>query len=319
MCSAFLWKGNLEGHSTARVAWETVVKTKEQGGLGVKDLQTWNKACCMRLIWLLFFRPNSVWVSWFKELILKGSVNNYWTTNPSQSYSWLANRLLKMRKDAYPLIKLRIHNGECGRFWFDNWSPYGCLHDYLEGGRSRLGIPKNATLASLHRNGTWRLPAARTDRQLQVLSFVTTIQIDEENDYYIWEINGKVSDRFCTGEVYHLLRGEETAVNWARAVWSSRTIPRQNFHAWLVVQNRIPTRDRLIQWGIDVSPLCLLCNQGNESRNHLFWDCNFTFDLWSMVASRCRLTPQRGWEISLTQMTSLTSSASLRSLTLLGW
>lgn len=66
MCSAFLWKGNLEGHHSARIAWETVVKTKEQGGLGVKDLQTWNKACCLRLIWLLFFRPDSVWVSlWF--------------------------------------------------------------------------------------------------------------------------------------------------------------------------------------------------------------------------------------------------------------
>lgn len=29
MCSVFLWKGNLEAHSTSRVAWATVVKTKE--------------------------------------------------------------------------------------------------------------------------------------------------------------------------------------------------------------------------------------------------------------------------------------------------
>ena len=63
MCSVLLWRGNLEAHNTARVAWETVVKTKKEGGLGVKDLLLWNKACCLRLIWLLFFRPNSVWVS----------------------------------------------------------------------------------------------------------------------------------------------------------------------------------------------------------------------------------------------------------------
>lgn len=62
MCSVFLWKGNLEAHNTARVAWSTVIKTKEEGGLGVKDLLLWNKACCLRLIWLLFFRPESVWV-----------------------------------------------------------------------------------------------------------------------------------------------------------------------------------------------------------------------------------------------------------------
>ncbi|CDY23692.1 BnaC01g24290D [Brassica napus] len=175
MCRVFLWKGDPEAHNTARVAWSTVVKTKEEGGLGVKDLLLWNKACCLRLIWLIFFRPESVWAAWFKEVILKGSVSNYWTTKPSQSFSWLTNKLLKLRDVAYPLIHLRIHNGKGCRFWVDNWSPYGKLEDYLEGGRSSLGIPQNATLASLHHNGSWRLPAARTERQVQVLSFITTI------------------------------------------------------------------------------------------------------------------------------------------------
>nr|VDD50923.1 unnamed protein product [Brassica oleracea] len=74
MCRVFLWKGDPEAHNTARVAWSTVVKTKEEGGLGVKDLLLWNKACCLRLIWLIFFMPESVWAAWFKEVILKGSV-----------------------------------------------------------------------------------------------------------------------------------------------------------------------------------------------------------------------------------------------------
>lgn len=154
MCSVFLWRGNLEAHNTARVAWGIVVKTKKEGGLGVKELLLWNKACCLRLIWLLFFRPNSVWVSWFKEVILEGSLSNYWTIRPSQNYSWMTNKLLKMKEVAYQFIHLRVQNGESCRFWSDNWSPYGKLHDYLDAGRSRLGIPKNATLASLQRNGS---------------------------------------------------------------------------------------------------------------------------------------------------------------------
>lgn len=120
MCSVFLWKGDLEAHNSARVAWATVTKPKEEGGLGVKDLILWNKACCLRLIWLLFFRPHSVWVSWFKEVVLKGSVTNFWTTKPSQKFSWLANKLLKLKSVAYPMIHLCIQNGEHGRFWIDN-------------------------------------------------------------------------------------------------------------------------------------------------------------------------------------------------------
>ena len=56
MCNQFLWKGNLEGHHSVRVSWDTVTLTTAQGGLGIKDLLTWNKACCLRLIWLIFFR-----------------------------------------------------------------------------------------------------------------------------------------------------------------------------------------------------------------------------------------------------------------------
>lgn len=215
MCSTFLWRGDVDGRNTARVAWSTVVKTKEQGGLGVKDLQTWNNACCLRLIWLLFFRPDSVWISWFKEVILKGSISNFWTTKPSQNFSWLANKLLKLRSVAYPLIQLRVRNGEGCRFWIDNRSPYGSLHEYLEGGRTRLGIPKAATLASLHTNGAWRLPAARTEPQLQVLTFITTILFTAEPDHYEWEINGTVSLKFSTGQVYHYLREDIDEVDWA--------------------------------------------------------------------------------------------------------
>ena len=319
MCNVFLWKGDLEAHNTARVAWTTVVKPKEQGGLGVKDLQIWNKACCLRLIWLLFFRPDSVWVSWFKEVILKGSLNNFWTTNPSQNYSWLANKLLKLGREAYHLIHLRVQNGRSARFWFDNWSPYGKLEDYLEGGRTQLGITKNATLASLHRNGVWNLPAARTERQVQVLSFITTIQFNAETDYYDWVIEGKTRKKYSTDEVYHLLRGDNDEVPWFKAIWPSRSIPRQSFHAWLVVQNRLPTRDRMISWGIQVSGLCLLCNTNDETRNHLYWGCDYSFELWSLVAGRCRALPERIWEESILQMVSLPPPQSTRSLTLLGW
>lgn len=155
----------------------------------MKDLYTWNKACSLRLVWLLFFRPDSVWVSLFKEVILKGSIQNYWTTEPKSSYSWLVNKLLKLKSVAYTLIILRVQNGRTGRFWTDNWSPYGCLETFLDAGTTRLGIPTSATIASLYRNGSWRIPSARS-------VFFTTINLTEDPDFYEWHINGKTSLKF---------------------------------------------------------------------------------------------------------------------------
>lgn len=273
----------------------------------------------MRLIWLLFFRPQSVWVCWFKEVVLKGSVNNFWTTKPSQSFSWLTNKLLKLGKEVYPFICLRIGNGESIRFWTDHWSPFGCLQNYLEGGRTRLGISKEATLASLHRNGAWQIPGARTERQLQVLTYITTIVFSEESEYCEWEVEGTISGKYSTDQIYHHLRGPIESVDWAKAVWTSRNIPRHSFNAWMVVLNRLPTRDRMIGWGLQVPAICLLCNAEDESRDHIFWDCDFAFQLWTLVAGRCGIQPRRRWEDSLNQMIALTVPSTIRSLVLLGW
>lgn len=247
-------------------------------------------------------------------------MKNYWTTKPKQSYSWVANKLLKLRDVAYPLIKMCVQNGQTGRFWTDNWSPYGCLETYLDAANSRLGIPINATISSLYRNGSWWLPPARSDQQLNILSYLTTIELNSEDDYYQWEINGKTSLQLKTGEVYTYLCGTIDKVRWAPITWPPRGIPRHGFHCWLVTRDRLPTRDWLLHWGLQVLPHCLLCNLPTESRNHLYWECNFTFDFRTQVAARCNhLQPLRNWDFALQQLLSLPPPRSSRLLTLFAW
>lgn len=230
MCSVFLWKGDVESRNTARVSWETVVLPKKQGGLGIKDLLTWNKACTIRLLWLMFFRSGSLWVAWFRDVVLKGSLANYWTTRPSASFSWLVNKLLKLKDTVFPLIKLQLANGLSARFWFDNWSPFGSLFTFLNGSNSCLGIPRKATVGSLVSNGCWSLPPARSEQQLQLQTYLTTVRLTEEEDQYVWEINGKLSNRYETGKVYAYLRPQLANVRWEAIVWNKRGIPRHNFH-----------------------------------------------------------------------------------------
>ena len=314
MCSFFLWKGNLEGHHSTKVAWDRVTLTKDQGGLGVKDLLTWNRACCIRLIWLLFFREDSVWAAWFKEVILKGTLDNYWTIKPSQSYSWLVNKLIKARPIVFPLIKIRLENGRRARFWSPNWAPEGCILALQAASNSRLGISKTATIASLCRNGSWCLPPARSDAMLELYVYITTIELTDREDYYEWEIQGKISTVFSTGDIYTYLRGDIQNLIWTKLIWFSRAIPRHAFHFWLMMLNRCPTKDRLQSWGLQVDPSCLLCNSTTETRNHLYFECNYSFDLWSQVAARCRLQPLRSWDQSIAQLQNLQMAKSARLL-----
>lgn len=116
LCGLLLWNGTTECHQSARVSWDKVTLTKEQGGLGIRDLYTWNRACILKLIWLLFFRPDTVWACLYKEVVLKGSLSNYWTIKPSPTNTWLANKLIKCRDLVYHLINRRLGNGLATRF-----------------------------------------------------------------------------------------------------------------------------------------------------------------------------------------------------------
>ncbi|XP_010473894.1 PREDICTED: uncharacterized protein LOC104753325 [Camelina sativa] len=152
MCSAFLWKGHLEGHHNARVSWDTLTKTKEQGGLGIRDLATWNMACVLKLIWLLFFRLGSVWVAWF---------------------------------------------------WSDNWSPFGNLSNFLS--PARLGIHAQATLDQVYNHGNWSLPNPRSENQVSLQAYLTTLHLSEEEDHYEWQMEGKIYQKYSTRGIYNCI------------------------------------------------------------------------------------------------------------------
>lgn len=140
-----------------------------------------------------------MWVAWFKEEFLHGDLRNFWTTNPSRHNSWLANKLLKSKPLIYNWIKLRVGNGLTCRFWTDNWSPFGSLDSFLANrASSRLGICRNATLRSLWNQDAWWLPPARSENQLQLYAYLTTVVLTDEDDNYEWELEGKLMLTYAT-------------------------------------------------------------------------------------------------------------------------
>ncbi|XP_033134421.1 uncharacterized protein LOC117127836 [Brassica rapa] len=154
---------------------------------------------------------------------------------------------------------------------------------------------------------------------LELYAFITTIELTDNEDYYQWELDGKVSKVFKTGDVYSYLRGDLQTMSWAKVIWFPHAIPRHSFNAWIMNLNRSPTRDRLLSWGLQVDSSCLLCNSNNETRDHLYFDCTFSFDLWSQLARRCRIRPYRSWNQTIAQLENLQSPKSTRLLTLLVW
>jgi len=47
--------------------------------------------------------------------------------------------------------------------------------------------------------------------------------------------------------------------------------------------NRVSTRDNLIKRGVNLlSQQCIMCGRGEESIQHLFFECNYVLTVWKL-------------------------------------
>uniref|UniRef100_M4EYP0 DUF4283 domain-containing protein n=1 Tax=Brassica campestris TaxID=3711 RepID=M4EYP0_BRACM len=252
--------------------------------------------------------------------VADGDIEKFWVINTRQKHSWLVNKLLDAREIIYPWIRQRVQNGETTYFWSTNWSPYGKLTDYLHTpGAMRFPVNKNATIAELWKNGAWVLPNARSDRQVEVISYLTILTLNQGSDEAEWWPGDQKNAKFQTGAIYDLLRPSTPTVPWHKEVWFSGGIPKHMFLVWLMVKNRCPIRDRLLSWGLQTDPRCLYCNVADESIAHCFFECNFAWDVWRVIAAKCSFNSPRQWQRILLQLQRPTTNKTNKTLLLLCW
>jgi hypothetical protein len=69
-------------------------------------------------------------------------------------------------------------------------------------------------------------------------------------------------------------------------IWKSLASSKVVALSWKGLLDRIPTRDNLAKRHVfppNASLLRVLCNEVNESTNHLFLHCNVTWKIWSKI------------------------------------
>ena len=97
-------------------------------------------------------------------------------------------------------------------------------------------------------------------------------------------------------------------------------IPKFKTLTWLFILDRCPTRNRLISWGLQSDPTCLLCNREPESRDHLFFCCDYSFSVWGTLARNLNLLlPSNSWNDTLEALINLNGDRHLRFLITLAW
>ncbi|CAA7029679.1 unnamed protein product [Microthlaspi erraticum] len=72
-------------------------------------------------------------------------------------------------------------------------------------------------------------------------------------------------------------------MEWHKGVWFTHSTPKFSFFAWLALHNRLTTCDRILSWSPGINPLCVLCQRQQETRNHIFFTCGYSSEVWGAL------------------------------------
>lgn len=290
LCSRFLWSGNVEKRSIAKVAWTTVCLPKNEGGLGLRSLSIWNKVMCLKFIWLILSKAPSLWVDWHRSIHLNGQ--SLWTINASLADSWAWRKLLDLRPLALQFCKTQLNNGRTASFWFDVWTSLGQLITHIGPADPRaLRVRENAVVADAITGSSWSLPHPRSQKEVDLHAYLTTISLPlpvDVADDYIWVAGDSPFLDFRSSTTWEVLIPRQEIKSWADVVWFKGAIPKHSFNMWIANYDRMPTRSRLAAWGLPVSAACPFCSNYEETRDHLLLSCGYNQVVWREVFIRCQ-------------------------------
>lgn len=147
----FLWHGHKEQNARfmSLASWELVIKTKQQGGLGVKNLLTFNRALLAKIMfqWLTVERP-----PWMALAQLNTAVTRPWELSVTTP---LWKSVTPIQQFLYGSVRFKKGQGSHIKFWKDSWlhnpirTRYAVLYTYAD--------KKDMTVAEAIVQGNWVL------------------------------------------------------------------------------------------------------------------------------------------------------------------
>ncbi|CAI0443411.1 unnamed protein product [Linum tenue] len=268
----FVWGGE-EGQAKVHlVKWETICRSKDDGGLGLRSARALNLAYLMKLGWTFLNNENDLWVK-----VVQGKYVCQDARGTTTFLSKATSRLWQGIRKALPLMKQEtvwdVRNGRSINFWHDQWLADGVtLKDYIA--VADQDIDWNASMADM---------ATATGMEAP--------RLELGEDVTLW---GREKDgRFQLSSAYTAaaewledIQDEET-VNGKRShwkhVWKWQGPNRIKHFLWLAAHDRLLTNSERKRRKLCTNDICDMCKQAAETTEHIIRDCPEAKEVWQKL------------------------------------
>ncbi|CAA7017075.1 unnamed protein product [Microthlaspi erraticum] len=295
----FWWDSKPDKKKLCWVSWDRLTLPKSAGGLGFREIETFNDALLAKLSWRILSEPHSLLAQTLLGKYCHSSSFMECKPPSAPSHGWrgiLAGREVLRRGLGWV-----IGDGADIPVWNSSWLS-------TEKPVAPIGPPnENQTHLRVkdllyQHSSRWNLAAIRLHLPQYEDSIRKLIPNDfEMKDELVWlpEKSGVYSTK--TG---YALSKVNTAIpevppfNWNQCIWNVKTLPKLKNFLWKMKTRALPVGETLAMRGIAVDNSCKRCG-AMEDELHILLHCPFANRVWEQIAVLQKPDPSTTSSMSL--------------------
>ncbi|KAL0913267.1 hypothetical protein M5K25_016714 [Dendrobium thyrsiflorum] len=266
LCAKFLYFGSQNPSRLHLISWDKTCKPISLGGLGIASLLALRYAFNCSTI-LRMYNSTSPLPCWLKTRYTSPWKIGHCNATPFwKSICYTAN--LAQHK-----FKFHISQNSPIAISWDHWSANESLSSSISAFVSSY-CNSNVVLGDWMHLTNWVLPP---NLGIHLTEFITALPISSTGNKHITWDN---SDNANFKDFYLDYFANDSTVDWYLSVWHKNFALRYSVYSWMAFSGGLKTVEVLLLRNINiVDLLCPLCHDFNETTNHLFFECLYSFNV----------------------------------------
>ncbi|KAL4325746.1 hypothetical protein GQ457_11G020100 [Hibiscus cannabinus] len=282
MAARFWWQKSHAKKGIHWCTWSALCRLKEDGGMGFRDFAKFNIALLAKQGWRLLDNPGSLVARVYRAKYYHNSnfLKSTLGSNPSLTWRsiWSAKKLILSG------LRWRVGSGTSISIWEDFW---------LNEKKQRLittprieGLQSVADLIHPSSN-TWNHGLISEIFSEEDADSILSIPLasNRNEDKLIWygEPTGKYSVRSGYKGLFDQLSLDPINRFVFYQTWRLKSPAKVKIFLWKCMNNYLPTSQNFSIKRVTNSSVCSRCMSHEESLTHVFRDCCYAANLWSML------------------------------------
>lgn len=287
----FLWQEDQGIRKYHLVNWQEICTPRDQGGLGVLNLDIMNKAMLGKWLWNLETEKG-----WWQDILISKYLNkkllSQVTFKNGDSHFW--HGLMDVKNLFFRFCSKKVGNGKKTLFWEDSWIGSKPLSEQFPE-LYDLTFSKNITLDKVKNTGwgCFKFRRLLHGNKLKIWNNIKQVcdnlHLDVNKEDTLWW-NLTKHGNFTVKSFYKALSLQNFVFPYKK-LWQIKVPLKVRIFIWLVIKNKILTKDNLYKKGWRKGDIkCQFCDN-IETVQHLFFECPLAKFLWNIVSCSLNLKP----------------------------